>query len=82
MYLLMGWISGSTHVSCSDLVDNQGIMKGPTEVKQILEDKGVDLKKEVYISCGWGITVCVLENAMLDIEGVKTKVYDGSYAEY
>ena len=61
---------------------NDGTMKSKDDVKQLLEKKGVDLSKEVYISCGWGITVCVLENAMRDLEGVKTKIYDGSYAEY
>ena len=38
----------------------------------------MDLSKPVVISCGWGVTVCVL---YLAIEGEK-RVYDGSWSEY
>ena len=51
-------------------------------MRRILESKGVDLAKPIYITCGWGITVCVLEAAIQPLEGVQSKIFDGSYAEY
>ena len=82
MYLLGGQIPGSTHLSCSDVVtywENEA--KPVQEVRALLEERGVNLSKPVYITCGWGITVCVLEAAMQPL-GVETKIFDGSYTEY
>lgn len=71
IFLLMGQIPGTTHISCNDLVSFWGNeIKSPDQVKALLEAKGVDLSQPVYITCGWGITVCVLEAAMQGIEGV------------
>ena len=82
MYLLGGQIPGSTHISCNDLVKNwHNEAKSVDEVRELLENRGVDLTKPVYITCGWGITVCVLEAALQPF-GVETKIFDGSYTEY
>ena len=70
LYLLMGQIKGVTHVSCNDLVNRTNEIKKPEEVRAILESKGVDLSKPIYITCGWGITVCVLEAALSPLQGV------------
>ena len=68
MYLVTGQIPGSTHVSCSDLVTYWGNEAKPeAEVRALLENRGVDLTKPIYITCGWGITVCVLEAALQSI---------------
>ena len=82
MYLMQGVIPGTRHVGCNEILSsNNNEIKSPEEIRQLLEQRGVDLTKPVNITCGWGITVCVLEAAMQPL-GVETRIYDGSYAEY
>ena len=67
----MGQIPGTTHLSCNDLVNFWTNEARPThEVKALLEGKGIDLEKPIYITCGWGVTVCMLEAALQSIPGV------------
>ena len=83
LFLLMGQIPGTTHLSCNDLVNYWTNEAKPThEVQTLLEQRSVDLQKPIYITCGWGVTVCMLEAALQSIPGTQCKIFDGSYVEY
>ena len=66
--------------------DNVSRFKPKEELKQLIEQAGVDLAtdKRIVISCGSGATACTLA-AALDVCGrdpSKTFVYDGSWVEW
>ena len=48
----------------------------------MLTNKGVNLDEPIVISCGWGITVCVLYLALENDPSLKTSIYDGSWSEF
>ena len=67
------------------MVDKNGKILPPQAVKLLLESKGVNLEEPVVISCGWGITVCVLYLATQNLASkgeIKRSIYDGSWDEY
>jgi len=77
-----GHIPGSINLPFKELLDAQGKMRPPAELKQCLCDVGVDLDKAIVTSCGSGITASVLALALFCIGRQDVPVYDGSWAEW
>jgi len=77
-----GHIPGSVNVPFSDLLDSEtGRFKSVDEVRRRLADAGVD-HLPVVVSCGSGVTACVLALG-LEIAGLpEPKLYDGSWSEW
>lgn len=57
-------------------------MKSPEEIKKLFQDSGVDLDKPFVVSCGSGISACVLALAAHMIGKDDIAVYDGSWTEW
>lgn len=77
-----GHIPGSASVPFSDLLDAEtGCFKSVSEVRSRFADAGVD-HLPVVVSCGSGVTACVLALG-LEIAGLpEPKLYDGSWSEW
>lgn len=77
-----GHIPGSANVPFSDLLNSEtGRFKSVDEVRSRFADAGVD-HLPVVVSCGSGVTACVLALG-LEIAGLpEPKLYDGSWSEW
>ena len=77
-----GHIPGSINLPFSDLLDPEsGRFKSVEAVRAIFSDVGVN-HLPVVVSCGSGVTACVLALG-LEVAGLpEPKLYDGSWSEW
>lgn len=66
----------------SGVFANQGRFKSLPELKQTIEDAGIDLSKPVVTSCGSGITAAIITLALESLGHTDNKLYDGSWSEW
>jgi thiosulfate/3-mercaptopyruvate sulfurtransferase len=66
----------------SGVFANQGRFKSLPELKQTIEDAGIDLSKPVVTSCGSGITAAIITLALESLGHSDNKLYDGSWSEW
>lgn len=75
-----GHIPGSVNLPYSNLLDN-GLFKSNSEVSQLLLTHA-SKDKQLVMSCGSGVTACILALAA-EISGFESvSVYDGSWSEW
>jgi thiosulfate/3-mercaptopyruvate sulfurtransferase len=73
---------GATNVHYARLVDANGMMKSPEELRATFDAAGVDIDAPITASCGTGITACAVLLG-LDVVGARnTALYDGSWTEW
>jgi thiosulfate/3-mercaptopyruvate sulfurtransferase len=60
----------------------QGKFKSLAELKQTVEEAGIDLSKPVVTSCGSGITAAIITLALESLGHTDNKLYDGSWSEW
>lgn len=77
-----GHIPGSKNVYFMDLLNKNGTMKSPEEMRVILESAGVDLAKPAITTCGSGVTAAVLSLALERLGKTDHSLYDGSWSEW
>ncbi|EEW24117.1 3-mercaptopyruvate sulfurtransferase [Rhodobacter ferrooxidans] len=80
--LRAGHIPGSKNLPAASLVNPDGTLKSPPELRALFEAAGVDLHKPAISSCGSGVTAAVLDLALERIGHRKHALYDGSWAEW
>ena len=80
--LRSGHIPGSKNVPFGEVLNSDGTMKSPAELKAVFEGAGVDLKRPAITSCGSGVTAAVLSLALERIGHRNHSLYDGSWAEW
>ncbi|WP_347137899.1 3-mercaptopyruvate sulfurtransferase [Paracoccus sp. SSK6] len=80
--LRSGHIPGARNVPFGRLLNADGTMKSPDDLRAEFEAAGVDLKKPVITSCGSGITAAVLSLALERIGHRNHSLYDGSWTEW
>ncbi len=80
--LRSGHIPGSKNVPFGEVLNADGTMKSPADLKAVFEAAGVDLKKPAITSCGSGVTAAVLSLALERIGHRNHALYDGSWAEW
>jgi thiosulfate/3-mercaptopyruvate sulfurtransferase len=78
----LGHIPGSKNVPFAGLLNQDGTMRPPAELKAIFAAGGVDSAKPVVASCGSGVTACVIALALATTGNETAAVYDGSWAEW
>ncbi|MBY5400295.1 3-mercaptopyruvate sulfurtransferase [Rhizobium leguminosarum] len=66
----------------SGVFASQGRFKSLPELKQTIEDAGIDLSKPVVTSCGSGITAAIITLALESLGHRDNKLYDGSWSEW
>lgn len=77
-----GHIPGSTNVHYQTLLQPDGRMKSPEELRAVFEAAGVDLSGPVITSCGSGVTAAILSLALERIGHRDHSLYDGSWTEW
>jgi thiosulfate/3-mercaptopyruvate sulfurtransferase len=80
--LRSGHIPGSLNVHYRTLLEADGTMKSPAELKAVFQAAGADLAKPVITSCGSGVTAAILSLALERIGKRDHALYDGSWAEW
>ena len=80
--LRAGHIPGSRNLPYRALLNPDGTMKEPEELRALFEEAGIDLSKPVVTTCGSGVTACILTLALHRLGHTRNAVYDGSWTEW
>ena len=80
--LRSGHIPGSKNLPFADVLNPDGTMKSPAQLKQVFEAAGIDLKKPAITTCGSGVTAAILSLALERMGHRNHALYDGSWAEW
>ena len=80
--LRMGHIPGSRNLPFMTLLNEDGTMKDPADLRALFNAAGVDLEKPVISSCGSGVNACILDLALTRLGAARHAVYDGAWAEW
>lgn len=80
--LRSGHIPGSKNIPFGEVLNPDGTMKAPAELKAVFAAAGVDLKKPAITTCGSGVTAAILSLALERIGHRNHSLYDGSWAEW
>ena len=80
--LRSGHIPGSKNVPYATLLNADGTMKAPAELKAVFEAAGVDLAMPAITTCGSGVTAAILSLALERIGHRTHALYDGSWSEW
>lgn len=77
-----GHIPGSRNVHYARLLQADGTVMAPRDLRALFEAEGVDLSAPVVTTCGSGVTAAILLLA-LELAGANTvALYDGSWSEW
>ncbi|XP_053322049.1 thiosulfate sulfurtransferase-like [Spea bombifrons] len=77
-----GHIPGSVNLPFSSFLTADGYEKSPAEIRQLFQEKGIDLTKPLTATCRRGVTACHLALASFLLGKEDTAVYDGSWSEW
>lgn len=80
--LRAGHIPNSRNVHYRSLLNADGAMLPPDELRRVFEAAGVDLSKPAITTCGSGVTAAILNLALERIGKRDHALYDGSWAEW
>ena len=80
--LRAGHIPGSLNLPFTRLLNADGTMKPPADLRAAFVAAGVDLSRPAITTCGSGVTAAVLDLALERIGHHNHAVYDGSWAEW
>ena len=80
--LRAGHIPGAKNVHYKTLLNSDGTLKSPEEIRATFAAAGVDLSKPVITSCGSGVTAAILSLALELIGHGQHALYDGSWTEW
>ena len=77
-----GHIPGSLNLPYAALLNEDGTMRAPEQIRQLFEMAQVDLNKPVVTTCGSGVTACILALGLATTGYERAAVYDGSWTEW
>ncbi|XP_002737866.1 thiosulfate sulfurtransferase-like [Saccoglossus kowalevskii] len=78
-----GDIPGAVNIPFPSIIDeNTGEVKSVKELKQLFQDKGIQLDQPITVTCRAGITACCLILAAKLGGKDDVSLYDGSWSEY
>ncbi len=77
-----GHIPGSLNAYYAELMEEDGTLRPPEELREWFAECGIDLAKPVITTCGSGVTAAALLLALHRIGVSEGAVYDGSWAEW
>ncbi len=80
--LRKGHVPGSRNVHYRDLLNADGTMKSPEDLRAMFDAAGVDLGKPAITTCGSGVTAAIINLALERIGKTDHSLYDGSWAEW
>lgn len=77
-----GHIEGTFNVPWTDVINQDGTFKSKEEILKVLKDNGVDTSRPLGVSCGSGVSACVVAAALKCLGINETPVFDGAYTEW
>ena len=80
--LRSGHIPGSHSLHYRRLLNEDGTMKAPEDLRAEFAASGADLDKPVITTCGSGVTAAIINLALERIGKTDHALYDGSWAEW
>ncbi|WP_294620815.1 3-mercaptopyruvate sulfurtransferase [uncultured Roseovarius sp.] len=80
--LRSGHIPRSKNVYYRDLLNEDGTMKTPDDLRTTLHSAGVDMGKPAITSCGSGVTAAIINLALERVGKTDHALYDGSWTEW
>ncbi|RBI74024.1 3-mercaptopyruvate sulfurtransferase [Roseovarius sp. TE539] len=80
--LRSGHIPGSHSLHYRRLLNDDGTMKSPDDLRTEFAASGADLAKPVITTCGSGVTAAIINLALERIGKTDHALYDGSWAEW
>ncbi|MGD9806014.1 MAG: 3-mercaptopyruvate sulfurtransferase [Hyphomicrobiaceae bacterium] len=80
--LRSGRIPTSRNVPFGTLLNADGTLKSPDDLRKVFADAGVHVGRPVVASCGSGVTAGVVAFALAQLGQTDAAVYDGSWSEW
>ncbi len=80
--LIAGHMPGARNVPFGTLLNGDGTLKTPAELRKVFESAGIDVARPVVTTCGSGVSAAVLTLALAVIGRDDTGLYDGSWSEW
>ncbi|WP_306154257.1 3-mercaptopyruvate sulfurtransferase [Roseovarius sp. MMSF_3281] len=80
--LRSGHIPRSKNVYYRDLLNDDGTMKSPGDLRAVFDAAGVDMGKPAITSCGSGVTAAIINLALERVGKTDHALYDGSWTEW
>jgi thiosulfate/3-mercaptopyruvate sulfurtransferase len=77
-----GHMPGAANIPFTELLSPEGTMLPPEALRARFERAGVDGERPVILSCGSGVTACVLALGLVESGLPEGSVYDGSWTEW
>jgi thiosulfate/3-mercaptopyruvate sulfurtransferase len=77
-----GHIPGAKNLPYSQLTAADGTLLPPEDLEQRYRDAGIDLDRDVILSCGSGVSACALALGLEQLGRRHYAVYDGSWTEW
>ena len=77
-----GHMPGAANIPFTELLSPEGTMLPPEQLRARFERAGVDGERPVILSCGSGVTACVLALGLVRAGLPEGSVYDGSWTEW
>ena len=77
-----GRIPGSKNLYYKDLTGSNGTFLPLEDIREIFADEEIDLDKPIILTCGSGVTACVLGLALEMLGHRQWSDYDGSWSEW
>ncbi|MDB5474657.1 MAG: rhodanese family protein [Phenylobacterium sp.] len=80
--LRSGHMPGAKNLPWADLVQPDGTLRSPEQIRTAFQAAGVDLAAPIVTSCGSGVSASLLALALARIGRADVAVYDGSWTEW
>lgn len=80
--LRSGHIPNSKNVPFATLLNADGTMKSPDDMRAVFEAAKVNMDKPAILSCGSGVTAAILALALERMGQDRHAIYDGSWSEW
>ncbi|CAM6094521.1 unnamed protein product [Calypogeia fissa] len=77
-----GHVPGSTCVPFTEVLTSTGALLPAEELVEKFQSSGVSLESPIAVSCGTGVTACILALALHRLGKADIPVYDGSWTEW
>lgn len=77
-----GHMPGSCNLPFPSLINGNGAMKPAEELRTAFEKAGINPDKPAVMTCGTGITACILALGLAVVGNEHAAVYDGSWYEW
>ena len=66
----------------AELFNEDKTFKNENELREIFNEKNIDLTSEMFTTCGSGVTACIVAHALHSLGKENVPIYDGSMTEW